>query len=114
MCVHAHAELGGGALDELGVAALGDQFGHVRAIGKALVEGEPSGFCKVVADAETGLVLGMHAIGPHVTELIAEGCYAKLVEGTANELGMSVHAHPTLAEIVGEAARAVTGQAINF
>jgi dihydrolipoamide dehydrogenase len=85
-----------------------------RAIGKALVEGEPGGFCKVVADAETDLVLGMHAIGPHVTELIAEGCYAKLVEGTTAELGMSVHAHPTLAEILGEAARAVTGQAINF
>jgi dihydrolipoamide dehydrogenase len=85
-----------------------------RAIGKALVEGEPGGFCKVVADAETDLVLGMHAIGPHVTELIAEGCYAKLVEGTTAELGMSVHAHPTLAEIVGEAAWAVTGQAINF
>ena len=85
-----------------------------RAIGKALVEGESGGFCKVVADAETGLVLGMHAIGPHVTELIAEGCYAKLVEGTTAELGMSVHAHPTLAEIVGEAALAATGQAINF
>jgi dihydrolipoamide dehydrogenase len=85
-----------------------------RAIGKALVEGEPGGFCKVVADAESGLVLGMHAIGPHVTELIAEGCYAKLVEGTTAELGLSVHAHPTLAEIVGEAALAVTGQAINF
>jgi dihydrolipoamide dehydrogenase len=85
-----------------------------RAIGKALVEGEPGGFCKVVSNAETDLVLGMHAIGPHVTELIAEGCYAKLVEGATAELGMSVHAHPTLAEILGAAARAVTGQAINF
>jgi dihydrolipoamide dehydrogenase len=85
-----------------------------RAIGKALIDGEPNGFCKVVADDETGLVLGMHAIGPHVTELIAEGAYAKLVEGTAGELGMSVHAHPTLAEIVGEAGLAVDGRAIHF
>ena len=85
-----------------------------RAIGKALIDGAPNGFCKVVADAETGLVLGMHAIGPHVTELIAEGAYAKLVEGTAGELGMSVHAHPTLAEIVGEAGLAVDGRAIHF
>lgn len=85
-----------------------------RAIGKALVEGESDGFWKIVADADTDLVLGMHAIGPHVTELIAEGAYAKLVEGTTAELGMSVHAHPTLAEAVGEAALAVTGQAINF
>jgi dihydrolipoamide dehydrogenase len=102
--------------------AQGEDRGHrvreakfpFRAIGKALVEGQPDGFCKVVADAETDLVLGMHAIGPHVTELIAEGCYAKLVEGTTAEIGMSVHAHPTLAEIVGEAALAVTGQAINL
>ncbi|MDN5916380.1 MAG: hypothetical protein L0I76_14970 [Pseudonocardia sp.] len=85
-----------------------------RAIGKALIDGQPDGFCKVVAEAGTGLVLGMHAIGPHVTELIAEGCYAKLVEGTAGEVGMSVHAHPTLAEIVGEASLAVGGQAIHY
>lgn len=85
-----------------------------RAVGKALIDGRPDGFCKVVAEAGTGLVLGMHAIGPHVTELIAEGAYAKLVEGTAGEIGMSVHAHPTLAEIVGEASLAVGGQAIHF
>ena len=46
--------------------------------------------------------------------MLFRSCYAKLVEGTTAELGMSVHAHPTLAEIVGEAALAVTGQAINF
>ncbi|QYJ15516.1 Dihydrolipoyl dehydrogenase [Rubrobacter xylanophilus DSM 9941] len=85
-----------------------------RAIGKALIEGEPNGFFKVVADAETDLILGMHAIGPHVTELIAEGVFAKLVEGTPEEIGMSVHAHPSLAEVVGEAAMAVDGHAIHF
>ncbi len=85
-----------------------------RAIGKALIEGEPNGFVKVVADAETDLILGMHAIGPHVTELIAEGVFAKLVEGTPQEIGMSVHAHPTLAEVIGESAMAVDGHAIHF
>ncbi|MBX6762224.1 MAG: dihydrolipoyl dehydrogenase [Rubrobacteraceae bacterium] len=85
-----------------------------RAIGKALIEGEPNGFVKVVADAETDLILGMHAIGPHVTELIAEGVFAKLVEGTPQEIGMAVHAHPTLAEVMGEAALAVDGHAIHF
>ena len=64
----------------------------VPAIGKALIEGDPDGFLKLVADADTNLILGMHTIGPHVTELIAEGSFAKLVEGTPEELGMNVHA----------------------
>jgi dihydrolipoamide dehydrogenase len=85
-----------------------------RAIGKALIEGEPNGFFKVVADAETDLILGMHAIGPHVTDLIAEGVFAKLVEGTPEEIGMSIHAHPSLSEVVGEAAMAAEGHAIHF
>jgi dihydrolipoamide dehydrogenase len=85
-----------------------------RAIGKALIEGEPNGFFKVVADAETDLILGMHAIGPKVTDLIAEGVFAKLVEGTPEEIGMSIHAHPSLAEVVAEASMAVDGHAIHF
>jgi dihydrolipoamide dehydrogenase len=85
-----------------------------RAIGKALIEGEPNGFFKVVADSETDLILGMHAIGPKVTDLIAEGVFAKLVEGTPEEIGMSIHAHPSLAEVVGEASMAVEGHAIHF
>jgi dihydrolipoamide dehydrogenase len=85
-----------------------------RAIGKALIEGEPNGFFKVVADAETDLILGMHAIGPKVTDLIAEGVFAKLVEGTPEEIGMSIHAHPSLAEVVGESSMAVDGHAIHF
>jgi dihydrolipoyl dehydrogenase len=85
-----------------------------RAIGKALIEGEPNGFVKVVADAETDLLLGMHAIGPKVTDLIAEGVFAKLVEGTPQEIGMSVHAHPSLSEVMGEAAMAVDGVAIHI
>jgi dihydrolipoamide dehydrogenase len=85
-----------------------------RAIGKALIEGEPNGFFKVVADAETDLILGMHAIGPHVTDLITEGVFAKLVEGTPEELGMTIHPHPSLSEIVGEASMAVEGHPIHF
>jgi len=85
-----------------------------RAIGKALIEGEPNGFFKIVVDAETDLILGMHAIGPKVTDLIAEGVFAKLVEGTPEEIGMAIHAHPSLAEVVAEAAMAVEGHAIHF
>ena len=57
---------------------------------------------------------GMYAIGPHVTDLIAEGVFAKLVEGTPEEIGMSIHAHPSLAEVVAEAAMAVDGHAIHY
>ena len=85
-----------------------------RAIGKALIEGEPNGFFKVVADAETDLILGMHAIGPHVTDLITEGVFAKLVEGTPEEIGMTIHPHPSLSEVVGEAAMAAEGHPIHF
>jgi dihydrolipoamide dehydrogenase len=85
-----------------------------RAIGKALIEGEPNGFFKIVTDAETDLILGMHAIGPRVTDLITEGVFAKLVEGTPEEIGMTMHPHPSLSEVVGEAAMAVEGHPIHF
>jgi dihydrolipoamide dehydrogenase len=85
-----------------------------RAIGKALIEGESNGFFKVVADEETDLILGMHAIGPKVTDLITEGVFAKLVEGTPEEIGMTMHPHPSLSEVVGEAAMAAEGHPIHF
>ena len=85
-----------------------------RAIGKALIEGEPNGFVKIVVDSETDLILGMHAIGPHVTDLITEGVFAKLVEGTPEEMGMTIHPHPSLSEVMGEAAMASEGHPIHF
>jgi dihydrolipoamide dehydrogenase len=85
-----------------------------RAIGKALIEGEPNGFFKIVTDAETDLILGMHAIGPKVTDLITEGVFAKMVEGTPEEIGMTMHPHPSLSEVVGEAAMAAEGHPIHF
>ena len=85
-----------------------------RAIGKALIEGEPNGFVKIVTDAETDLILGMHAIGPKVTDLITEGVFAKLVEGTPEEIGMTIHPHPSLSEVMGEAAMAAEGHPIHF
>lgn len=63
---------------------------------------------------ETDLILGMHAIGPRVTEIIHEGAFAELVEGTPQEMAMAVHAHPTLSEALGETAMDVDGHAINF
>ena len=80
-----------------------------RALGKATIVGEIDGFAKFVADAGSGLLLGTHIIGPHAGDLIAEPTYAQLVEGTAAELAMNVHAHPTLPEVLPEAALAVDG-----
>jgi dihydrolipoamide dehydrogenase len=84
-----------------------------RALGKATIVGEIDGFAKMVADAETGLLLGAHIIGPHAGDLLAEPTLARLVEGTAAEIAMSVHAHPTLTEVLAEAALAVDGAPIH-
>jgi dihydrolipoamide dehydrogenase len=84
-----------------------------RALGKATIVGEIDGFAKFVTDAETGTLLGAHIIGPHAGDLLAEPTLARLVEGTAGEIAMSVHAHPTLTEVLAEAALAVDGAAIH-
>jgi dihydrolipoamide dehydrogenase len=84
-----------------------------RALGKATIVGEVDGFAKLVADAETGLLLGAHLIGAHAGDLLAEPTLARLLEGTAAEIAMSVHAHPTLTEVLVEAALAVDGAAIH-
>ena len=85
-----------------------------QADGKALIHGDPEGFVKVIADAKTDALLGVHMIGSSVTDLISEASVAMLLEATAWEVGSAVHPHPTLAEAVGEAALAVDGKAINF
>lgn len=82
--------------------------------GKALIGGDYEGFVKVIADRATDVVLGVHMIGPHVTDLIAEASAAMLLEATAWEVGAAVHPHPTLSEALGEAATLVDGWAINF
>jgi dihydrolipoamide dehydrogenase len=82
--------------------------------GKALIHGETGGFAKVIAHKETDELLGVHMIGPSVTDLIAEASAAMLLEATAWEVGSAVHPHPTLSEALGEAALAVDGKAINF
>ncbi|SMF87617.1 dihydrolipoamide dehydrogenase [Paenibacillus uliginis N3/975] len=81
-----------------------------QANGKALVYGMHEGFVKVIADKTTNDLLGVHMIGPHVTELIGEAALAQVLDATPWEVGSSVHAHPTLSEIIGEAMLAVDGK----
>ena len=85
-----------------------------QAIAKALIGGEYEGFAKVIKDVATDDTLGVHIIGPHATDLIAEASLAFELDATPWEIGRATHAHPTLSEIVGEASMAVDGQSINF
>jgi dihydrolipoamide dehydrogenase len=76
----------------------------LSANGKARVENETVGFAKLVVDGDTDQILGVHLLGGHATELIAEAGLAMLFEATAWELTIAVHPHPTISEIIHEAA----------
>ncbi|HYO16015.1 MAG TPA: dihydrolipoyl dehydrogenase [Thermoanaerobaculia bacterium] len=84
------------------------------ALGKARIIGKTEGFVKVVRDKKYDEVLGVHIIGAHATDMIAEACVALQMEGTDEELLRTMHAHPTLSEAVMEAAHMAHGQAIHI
>jgi dihydrolipoamide dehydrogenase len=85
-----------------------------QAIAKAVIGGEYEGFAKVIGHKETDDILGVHVIGPHATDLIAEASLAFQLDATPWEVGAATHAHPTLSEVIGEAALAVDRRSINF
>jgi len=82
--------------------------------GRARAMGETRGFVKLIADAQTDRVLGMHAIGPMVSELIAEGAMAMEFGASSEDIARICHAHPTLSEATKEAALAVLGRTLNL
>jgi dihydrolipoamide dehydrogenase len=84
------------------------------ASGKAVAAGDSEGFVKVISDAKTGEVLGVHILGNEAPELIAEYVLAMNSELTIDEVHRSIHAHPTLSEALMEAAAATTGEAIHI
>jgi dihydrolipoamide dehydrogenase len=84
------------------------------AIGKARILNDTAGFLKIVAEKKYDEVLGVHIVGPKATELIAEAGAALKLEATSQELVRTIHAHPTLSEIMREAAEAVSGHAIHI
>jgi len=86
---------------------------NFQANGKALGLGDYAGWVKIIADKKYGEILGAHMIGPEVTELLPELTLAQANELTASEIGHNIHAHPTLSEVLHEAAKAVTGDAIH-
>jgi dihydrolipoamide dehydrogenase len=82
--------------------------------GRARTMGESGGFVKIISDAATDEMLGVHMLGPNVSEMIAEVVLAFEYRGSSEDVGITVHAHPTLSEAVKEAALGVLGRAIHI
>jgi dihydrolipoamide dehydrogenase len=82
--------------------------------GRALGHNDPRGFVKVVADADTDKLLGVHMVGPNVSELIGETVAIMEFGGSSEDLARTIHAHPTLSEVVKEAALAADGRALHL
>ncbi|WP_153722382.1 dihydrolipoyl dehydrogenase [Sporosarcina cascadiensis] len=85
-----------------------------KANGKALVNGYAEGFVKVLADQDSDDIIGVHMVGPHVTDLISEAGLAMVLNAVPWEVSSAIHPHPTLSEALSEAALAVEGIAIHM
>jgi len=117
-CTYCDPEIGSVGLTEAEAKARGYDvrigtfpFG---VLGRAKMAAEPDGFVKIVAEKKYDELLGVHMIGARSTELVAEATAALRLESTVEELIRTIHAHPTMAEAVGEAAHAVHGAAIHI
>lgn len=112
-CVYTHPQVASMGMTE----AQAKEKGHkvkiskfpFRAVGRAIALGSYDGFVKIVADEKYGEILGVHLIGPEVTELLPEFVLAKSSELTPDQIAHAVHAHPTLSEALMEAAHGVEG-----
>ncbi|GAB3041429.1 dihydrolipoyl dehydrogenase [Natronobiforma cellulositropha] len=100
------------AAEEEGFDPVVGQF-PFRASGRALTTGHTDGFVRIVADGESGFVLGAQLVGPHASELIAELALAIELGATLEDVAATVHTHPTLSEAVMEAAENALGRAIH-
>jgi dihydrolipoamide dehydrogenase len=84
------------------------------ALGRALAAGETDGFVKIVYDERSHLVLGVHIVGGHATDLISEAALAIEMGATLEDIQLTVHPHPTLGESMMEAARVGTGETVHI
>ena len=98
-----------------------NKYGNVKvsrfpymANGKALGMGESEGLVKLIADGHGGKILGVHIIGAHASDLIAEATLGLSLNASADEIIDTIHAHPTLAEMIAEAAEGITGKSIHI
>lgn len=82
--------------------------------GKALIEGDQAGFVKILAEEDTGKILGAHLVGPRVTDMVGELAVAMRLGATAAEIAETIHAHPTVSESIKEAALDVSNIALSW
>ncbi len=117
-CTYSDPEVGSVGLTEKAAIAKGYAVKTGKfpfsAVAKARIGGHTDGFVKIVADKKYDEILGVHILGNHATDLIAEACVAMRLECTTEELANTIHAHPTLAEGVLEAAHATLGKAMHI
>ena len=96
------------------VAVIDYGMGNLRSVCKAIEHVAPTVTVKLVTDARYGEILGAHLIGPEVTELLPELTLSQMMELTPAEIARNVHAHPTLSEVLMEAAHVAEGHAIHI
>jgi dihydrolipoamide dehydrogenase len=117
-CIYTSPEIASVGLTEEKARELGIEFNKgvfpLAGNGKAMIEEGEAGFIKILAGTKHGEIIGVHMIGPRVTEMIGEATLAMRLEATVDELVSTIHAHPTVSEALGEAALAVSGQAIHW
>ena len=117
ICIYCTPEVAAVGLSEADARARGHdvRVGRFpfRALGRAMASGHVDGFVKLVSDARYGEILGVHMIGAGVTELIAEATLGRTLEATTEDLIATVHAHPTMAEALREAALVAEGRGVN-
>jgi dihydrolipoamide dehydrogenase len=117
-CTYSDPEIGSVGLTQRAAVARGYDIKVGKfpfsAVPKARIGGHTDGFVMIVSDRKYDEILGVHIIGPHATDLIAEACVAMKLECTTEELANTIHAHPTLSESVLEAAHATLGRAMHM
>ena len=84
-----------------------------RTLGKAQAIGEIAGEAKIISEKQSGRILGVHIVGPHATDLIAEAAVVMQMGGGVKDIGATIHAHPTLAEIMMETAFKALGRSLH-
>jgi dihydrolipoamide dehydrogenase len=117
-CIYSFPEVGAIGYTEEEARAAGFDIGTssfpLSANGKAMAEGETVGFVKIIHEKQYGEVIGVHIVASHATDMIAEAAATMALEGTVYDLAKTVHPHPTLSEIVMEAAHGAVDKPIHL